>query len=351
MGISEATFYNWEKKYGGLGVSELRKLRQLEEENRQLKQLVADLGPGQTNATGRGPDADARLRVQKALRPALSKRLVLELTETYRVSVRRACQVVLCHRSGWYYRSRARDSSVIRKRMQEIAQVRIRYGFWRIFILLMREGWRDNHKRVYRLYKEEGLNLRSKRPRRSKAAAHRLERPEHSSNHECWSMDFMADQLFDGRKFGCLTVVDNYSRQCPGILEGQSLKGEDVVAALEGIRQDTKKLPKRIQVDNGSEFISKALDRRAYENKVTLDFSRPGKPTDNAFIESFNGSFRDECLNVNWFLLLKDAQQKIEAWRQEYNHFRPHSSLGDKAPEEWVKENIVKPEFSNFDRS
>ncbi len=235
--------------------------------------------------------------------------------------------------------------------MQEIAQVRVRYGFWRIFILLRREGWKDNHKRVHRLYKEEGLNLRSKRPRRNKAAAHRLERPELSTNHECWSMDFEADQLFDGHKFRCLTIVDDCSRQCPGILVGQSLKGEDVVAALESIRRSTQLLPKRIQVDNGSEFISKALDKWAYDNQVTLDFSRPGKPTDNAFIESFNGSFRDECLNVNWFLSLEDAREKIEAWRQEYNCFRPHSSLGNKTPEEWIKENIVEPEFSNFDLS
>ncbi len=283
------------------------------------------------------------------MRPAQLNGLAVGLSDEYRVSVRRACKVVMLHRSLWYYRSRARDSSVIRKRMHEIAHVRVRYGFWRIFTLLRREGWPDNHKRVHRLYKEEGLNLRSKRPRRSKAAAHRLERPALSTNHECWSMDFVADQLFDGRKLRCLTIVDNYSRQCPGILVGHSLKGEDVVAALESIRRSTQVLPKRIQVDNGSEFISKALDWWAYENKVTLDFSRPGKPTDNAFIESFNGSFRDECLNVNWFLSLEDAQEKIETWRQEYNCFRPHSSLGDKTREEWVKENIVKPEFSTFD--
>lgn len=120
--------------------------------------------------------------------------------------------------------------------MQEIAQVRVRYGFWRIFVLLRREGWKDNHKRVHRLYKEEGLNLRTKRPRRSKAAAHRLERLELSSNQECWSMEFVADQLFDGRKFRCLTIVDHYSRQCPGILVVQSLNGEEVVGALEHIR-------------------------------------------------------------------------------------------------------------------
>jgi putative transposase len=163
-------------------------------------------------------------------------------------------------------------------------------------------------------------------------------------------MDFVADQLFDGRKFRCLTIVDNYSRQCPAILIGQSLKGEDVVAALEKLKQENNVVVKRIQVDNGSEFISKAMDRWAYENKVTLDFSRPGKPTDNPFIESFNGSFRDECLNTNWFLSLEDAREKIEGWRQEYNHFRPHSSLSDKTPSEWMAQNIVEPEFSTLHR-
>lgn len=194
--------------------------------------------------------------------------------------------------------------------------------------MLRREGWKDNHKRVYRVYKEEGLNLRTKRPRRNKAAAHRQHMPSVSRIDECWSMDFVADQLFDGRRFRALTIVDNYSRQCPLIYIGQSIKGQDVVTQLEQLERK----PERIKVDNGSEFISKALDKWAYENEVILDFSRPGKPTDNAFIESFNGSLRDECLNVNWFLSLEDARQKIEAWRQDYNQFRPHSSLGGKSP-------------------
>jgi putative transposase len=165
--------------------------------------------------------------------------------------------------------------------MHEIAQVRIRYGFWRIFILLRREGFRDNHKRIYRLYCEEGLNLRSKRPKRNRASAHRLERPQLSTINQCWSMDFVADQLFDERKFRALTIVDNYSRKCLAIHVGQSLKGEDVVGVMEQIKYEQKTVPLRIQVDNGSEFISKALDKWAYDNKVTLDFSRPGKPTDN----------------------------------------------------------------------
>lgn len=242
--------------------------------------------------------------------------------------------MVLLSRSTWSYKAHSRDDSVLRKRIREIAETRVRYGSQRIFTLLRREGWRDNHKRVYRLYRLEGLNLRSKRPRRKRAAAHRLDRPVLSSIHQCWSMDFVADQLFDGRKIRALTIVDNFSRQCVEIFVGQSLKGEDVVGVMERLRVHYGTAPKRIQVDNGSEFISKIVDLWAYDNGVTLDFSRLGKPTDNAFIESFNGSFRDECLNAHWFLSLEDAREKIEYWRQEYNSFRPHSSLGGLTPDE-----------------
>lgn len=224
----------------------------------------------------------------------------------------------------------------LRSRIKEIAQTRVRYGLWRIYILLRREGWKDNHKRVYRVYKEEGLNLRSKRPRRSRSSATRLDRPENLQLYQCWSMDFVSDALFDGRKFRTLTVVDNYSRQCLAISVGQSLKGIDVVATLEYLKQERGIVPQRLQTDNGSEFISKEVDRWAYENKVTMDYSRPGKPTDNPFVESFNGSFRDECLNAHWFLSLEDAKEKIEAWRIEYNEFRPHSSLDNLTPTEFI---------------
>lgn len=214
---------------------------------------------------------------------------------------------------------------------------RVRYGIKRIYTLLRREGWKDNHKRVYRVYKEEGLNLRSKRPRRSRAAASRLDRVDGLQLYQCWSMDFVSDALFDGRKFRTLTVVDNYSRECLSIKVGQSLKGVDVVATLEYLKHEKGIVPQRLQTDNGSEFISKEVDRWAYENKVTMDYSRPGKPTDNPFVESFNGSFRDECLNAHWFLSLEDAKEKIEAWRMEYNEFRPHSSLDNLTPAEFIR--------------
>ncbi len=245
----------------------------------------------------------------------------------------------MLHRSMYYYQSQARDEQAIRQRMREIAMTRVRYGLNRVYILLKREGWKDSRNRVYRLYKLEGLNLRSKRPRRNRSGSHRLDRVELSTTHQSWSMDFVADQLFDGRRFRALTVVDNYSRKCLAIHAGQSIKGEDVVHIMERLKETYGVTPGRIQVDNGSEFISKALDKWAYDHQVTLDFSRPGKPTDNPFIESFNGSFRDECLNVNWFLSLEDAQDKIDAWRKEYNEFRPHSSLGDLTPEQVFENN------------
>jgi putative transposase len=149
-------------------------------------------------------------------------------------------------------------------------------------------------------------------------------------------MDFITDNLFDGRRFRVLTIVDNFSRECLAIVPGRSLKGKDVVDVIDRLSME-RDVPNWIQCDNGSEFISKTLDKWAYENDVTIDFSRPGKPTDNAMIESFNGSFRDECLNSNWFLSIEDARDKIEEWRVDYNEFRPHSSLDRLTPNEFAE--------------
>ena len=258
--------------------------------------------------------------------------MVGQLISSYRISVKRACSVCQQSRAGWYQRPNVKLLDLpLKKRMHEIASVRVRYGFWRIYVLIRRDGWQVNHKRLYRLYKEEGLNLRCRRPRRRKAAAHRSERPILTMPNQTWSMDFVADALFDGRRFRALTLVVNFSRECLGIVVDQSLKGEHVVSLLSEVVQQRGR-PARIQTDNGPEFVSLALDRWAYDNGVTLDFSRPGKPTDNAFIESFNGSLRDECLDTSWFMSLDDARDKVETWRQDYNHFRPHSSIGDLPP-------------------
>lgn len=282
--------------------------------------------------------ADAAGRVEKkALRARERRQLVKKLIDEYRVSIKRAAALCLITRSLVYYKAHGRDDRAVRQRIKEIAAVRVRYGMARIHVLLRREGWCDNHKRVRRIYREEGLNLRLRRPRRSKAARHRTQSLPLTAPNQCWSMDFVADALFDGRRFRALTLVDNFSRECLEIEVGQSLKGEDVVQVMERMKLLRGALPERIKVDNGSEFISKVLDKWAYENGVVLDFSRPGKPTDNAFIESFNGSFRDECLNINWFLSLEDAKEKINAFKQEYNHFRPHSALGNLTPLEAIE--------------
>ena len=165
--------------------------------------------------------------------------------------------------------------------------------------------------------------------------------PAATGINDSWSMDFVTDSLFNGRRFRSLTVVDNFSRECLSIEVGQHLRGENVVEVM-GKLAFYRGTPRTIHVDNGPEFISKELDKWAYENKVTLDFSRPGKPVDNAFIESFNGSFRDECLNTNWFLSMEDAKEKIEAWRKDYNEWRPHSSLDNMTPMQYCEEQVVQ---------
>jgi putative transposase len=207
----------------------------------------------------------------------------------------------------------------------------VRYGYRRIHVLLKREGWHVNAKRVCRLYREMGLQLRNKSPKRRVKAKLRDDRQDAVGPNDIWAMDFVHDQLFDGRKTRALTMIDIYTRYSPAIEVRHSFKGADVVATLERVARDVG-YPKTIRLDNGPEFISKELDLWAFMRGVTLDFSRPGKPTDNAFIESLNGKFRAECLNANWFLSLDEARRKCEAWRRDYNEVRPHSAIGNEVP-------------------
>ena len=245
--------------------------------------------------------------------------------------------MIFLQSSVYYYHPHRRDDTALRMRLIELSNIRVRYGIERLHVLLRREGWKDNQKRVYRIYCEEGLNLRRKLNKRIKSSRSRVPTDgKASALHECWSMDFMSDALFDGKKFRVLTLVDNYSRISLAIHCGISIRGENVAEILKNVIFEQKASPKRIKIDNGPEFISKALDRWAYGKKIELEFSRPGKPTDNAFIESFNGSLRDECLNVNWFLSLEDAPQKLDVWREDYNSYRPHSSLGNLTPNEFI---------------
>jgi len=260
---------------------------------------------------------------------------VAYLRGAYGVSERRACAVVTLRRSSYRYQSMADEQAALRMRIRDLAAVRVSYGYRRLHVLLRREGWQVNHKRVYRLYRAEGLTLRRKTPRRRVAHQRREVRPTVATPNERWSMDFMSDELFDGRRIRLLTLVDHFTRESPAIAVDGSIGGHRVVSVLARLALQGR-VPKTIAVDNGPEFISKVLDQWAYMNGVELDFSRPGKPTDNAMIESFNARVRQECLNENWFLSLEDAQEKVEAWRRHYNSERPHSALGQLAPEEFA---------------
>jgi putative transposase len=241
-------------------------------------------------------------------------------------------QVEARRSAGWQaLHSKAERQAALKKRMKEIAATRVRFGYRRIHALLRREGWPVNAKRIYRLYRELGLQLRNKTPKRRVKAKLREDRSEAVHSNDVWAMDFVHDQLATGRKIRVLTVVDTFSRFSPVVDPRFSYRGEDVVETLERACRRVGYL-KTIRVDQGSEFISRDLDLWAYQRGVELDLSRPGKPTDNAFIESFNGKFRSECLNAHWFLTLDDARLKMEEWRKDYNTVRPHSALGYRPP-------------------
>lgn len=268
--------------------------------------------------------------------PAVKRQAVTYIQDHYGLCTQRACRLVKQARSTHYYRSVKDPQTALRQRMREIAQTRIRYGYRRIHVLLRREGWQVSRNRVYRLYADEQLQLRSKLPRRRKMAVARRERCVPRRPDEVWSLDFVADQLANGARLQVLTIVDVFTREALATEVGQRLRAEDVVGVLNRLVAQ-RQVPRFLFVDNGSEFSGRLLDMWAYHYKVQIDFSRPGKPTDNSFIETFNGSFRDECLNLHWFESLAEAKREIEAWRQDYNETRPHMALNDLTPGEFAR--------------
>lgn len=270
-------------------------------------------------------------------RPALKRPVVEYICGHYGISSRRACRLVRLHRSVLYYRSVKDPQQALRLRMREIAQSRVRYGYRRIHVLLRREGWHVGKNRVYRLYGEESLQLRSKLPKRRKMVVTRRERYVPRQSNQAWSMDFVSDQLTSGERFRALTIVDVFSREALAIEVGKSLRAENVVDVCNQLAAQ-RGAPKRVFTDNGSEFSGRMFDLWAYHHRVQIDFSRPGKPTDNCFIETFNGALRDECLNLHWFQTLEEAKARIEAWRRDYNESRPHQALQDMTPVEFANE-------------
>ena len=265
------------------------------------------------------------------MRPAGKRKVVSHLISAHGLSQRRACRLADLNLSTWQYRPRQQERDGLRQRLRDLAAERRRFGYRRLHVLLRREGWRVNHKAVHRIYVEEGLQVRRrKRKRVSRSERHPMLVPR--GPNERWSMDFQHDLLATGQRFRTLNIVDDFSRECPAIEVDTSLPGSRVVRVLDRLAE-TRGLPAEIVLDNGPEMISKALDAWAYRRGVRLNFIEPGKPIQNAFVESFNGRFRDECLNEHWFLHLADARRIIEAWRIDYNSNRPHSALGYATPE------------------
>ena len=264
------------------------------------------------------------------------------------MSERCACGLMEVQRATVRYQRRERNDEGLRARLKELAAKRPRFGYRRLWAMLRRDKhpdgtprWVVNHKRVHRIYREEGLAMRRRAQKRLRAQA-RVPLGLPVGANQVWTMDFTEDQLASGRKFRTLNLMDGYTREALAIEVDTSLPGTRVVRVLEGLKQ-TRGVPEAIVVDNGPEFISRALDQWALANGVVLHFIDPGKPTQNAYIESFNGKFRDECLNQNWFVDLADARQIIEVWRVDYNTMRPHSSLGYLTPEEFAMRAAARP--------
>ena len=324
-GISDATFYTWRKKFGGIEVSDAKKLRALEEENRRLKRLLAE--SVLDNATlkemlSKTSDAGSR---REAVNWAISQK-------SY--SQRRACGLVGIDPRVYRYRSTRPDDAALRQRLRELAAERRRFGYRRLHLLLKREGVAVNWKKVYRLYREERLTVR-KRGGRKRALGTRAPMTIPQDPNQRWSLDFVADTLTDGRRFRILCVIDDFSRECLATVVDTSLSGERVSWELDDIAE-RRGYPCLIVSDNGTELTSNSMLAWQQDRGVGWHYIAPGKPMQNGLVESFNGRLRDECLNEHLFPTLRQAKQVINAWRTDYNLNRPHTSLDGLTPHEFA---------------
>jgi len=261
------------------------------------------------------------------------RRRAVDHLKSRQVSERRACRLVGFSRSAAWRPLEGRNDDALRARLKLLAERYPRYGYPTLHDLLYAEGQVVNRKRTYRIYREEGLQVRTKR--RKKLTRPRVPMQVPTAVNQRWSVDFVSDQLANGRRFRVLNVVDDYSRECVLQVVDFSISGHRLARELD---QLSRKLPETIVCDNGPEFTSKAMFFWAKHRRVKLHFIQPGKPTQNAFVESFNGKFREYCLDLNWFASLDDARSTIERWRRHYNHVRPHRSLGKKPPAVFASE-------------
>jgi putative transposase len=266
------------------------------------------------------------------VKPAAMREAVSIARSEHGLSERRACRLVGIGRSSHRYCGRRPADTELRTKLCELAQKRRRFGYRRLGEMLGRQGVHANHKRVYRVYREEKLQVRRRRRRRM-VAGERVRLIPAKAPNQRWSMDFVRDTLASGRPFRNLTVLDECTRESLALEVAASIPGERVTRVLDRA-VDVYGLPFEIVVDNGPEFTGRALDQWAYRRGVKLHFTRPGKPMDNGYIESFNGKYRDEFLNENWFQSVHEAAEKAEAWRLDYNEQRPHQGLGNRTPAE-----------------
>ena len=272
---------------------------------------------------------------EKVVKPTSRKRLVGYLQDSYGISQRRACRVVpISRKSMWYQPQRPSRDADLAKRMKELGEQYPRYGYLMLHELLRREGLVVNRKRTYRLYSELGMQVRTKRRKKLVRPHIPLEVP--NGPNQRWSTDFVHHQLTDSWRIRILNVVDDYSRVCVGQLVDLSIAGERTARFLSPMGE-ARGLPNRIVMDNGPELTSKVMFIWSQQAGAKLHFIQPDKPTQNAFVESFNGRFRDGCLNQYWFHNLDDARRIVDAWREHYNQIRPHSALSYRSPAEFER--------------
>ncbi|TAW16612.1 IS3 family transposase [Rhizobium ruizarguesonis] len=326
-GVSDASIYKWKAKFGGMEVSEAKRLKALEDENTKLKRLLADAMLD--NA------ALKDLPGKEVVTPAAKRKAVAHLMSHHEMSERRACKAIGFCRMTVRYETRRDDDHELRERMKALAHERRRFGYRRIHVLLRREGHLVNHKRLFRLYREEKLTVR-KRGGRKRAIGTRAPMLVPMVANDRWSLDFVSDQFTDGRRLRILTVVDDCTRECLALVADTSLSGLRVARELDRIIEERGK-PRMIVSDNGSEFTSNAILQWADRTKVDWHYIAPGKPIQNAFIESFNGRLRDEFLNETLFSSLAHARSALSNWRSDYNDQRPHSGLGWLTPAEFAQ--------------
>nr|WP_156422010.1 IS3 family transposase [Paucibacter sp. KCTC 42545] len=332
-GFSDATFYKWRAKYGGMQATDAKRLRELEGENAKLKRLLAEAHL----------DIHALKDVfgGKALAPQVRRDAATQMIAQHHLSERRACRLVGLSRDSY------RNPPVVDEATQqlsakivEIAQVRRRFGYRRIHDLLRPQFPGVNHKRVYRLYSQAQLAVR-KRKKIRRAASERVPLTVPTRVNEVWSMDFVSDSLANGRRIKCLTVADDFTHECVDIAVDYGISGQYVTRLLDRAAI-FRGYPAAVRTDNGPEFTCRAFIAWAQAHDVRHILIQPGRPMQNGYIESFNGKFRDECLNEHWFQTLPQARSEVAIWRQDYNEVRPHSSLGRIPPAEFAQRNRTK---------